>query len=366
MATGWVWHERYMWHDSRSFADWAPAEALFEPEPSVESPQTKRRLMNLVHASGMAPQLTWLEPRPASVEQIQALHTPEYVARVRELSARDGGSAGEVTPFGPGSYEIALLAAGGCITAVDAVLDGRVRNAYALVRPPGHHAEIPNGRGYCLFGNTSIAALHARRSRGIERVAIVDWDVHHGNGTEDAFYRDRSVLTISLHQDGLYPEDRGAVEDNGAGDGEGFNLNVPLPAGCGRAAYEHAFAEVVLPALDAFTPQLIMVASGLDASWGDPDGRMTLTPGCFARLTRMLMEAADHLCDGRLALIHEGGYSTVAVPYCGLAILEELTGHRTGVLLDAMVSGNPQTKPLHQHEREAVAAAAAYLAALRG
>ncbi len=361
MRTGFVWDERYMWHDSRTFAEWLPPEALYEPEPSLESPATKRRLKNLLDASGLSRELEPIAARPAREEEILRLHTAEYVRHIRELSAANGGEAGESTPFGRGSYEIALLAAGGCIEAVDAVLDGRVANAYALVRPPGHHAEAARGRGYCIFGNTALAALHAREARGLERVAIVDWDVHHGNGTESAFYADRSVLTISLHQEEHYPLGRGRTRDRGEGEGVGRNLNVPLPAGGGRAAYEHAFEQVVLPALDAFGPELVLVACGFDAAWCDPASRMNLTPDCFARLARMLLDAAERHCDGRLALLHEGGYSTIGVPYCGLAVIEELCGVRTGVPRDAMVEGGPAERPLHEHERAAVAAAAANL-----
>jgi acetoin utilization deacetylase AcuC-like enzyme len=247
------------------------------------------------------------------------------------------------------------------MNAVDALLDGEIDNGYVLARPPGHHAERDSGRGYCIFGNTSLAALHARTKRGVARVAIVDIDVHHGNGTEDAFYGDPSVLTISLHQDGLYPPGRGLVGDTGEGDGAGANLNIPLPPGGGRAAYEHAFEQVVLPALDRFRPDLLLVASGLDASMYDPNARMNLSADCFGRLARMLIDAAERLCDGRVLFIHEGGYSSMYVPYCGLRIVEELSGERTGVP-DALNDGDPTQHPLHDHERAAVAASAANLA----
>ncbi len=359
MATGFLWDERYMWHDARTFAEVLPPELLFEPEPSPESPATKRRFKNLVDASGMAAHLHWLAPRPATEAEILRLHTAAYVARIRAESAGTGGEAGEWTPFGRGSYEVALLAAGGAITAVDAVLDGAVDNVYALVRPPGHHAEPDRGRGYCIFGNTAVAALHARQARAIARVAIVDWDVHHGNGTETAFEGDPTVLAISLHQQNHYPAGRGETVDNGLGAGAGATLNIPLPAGGGRSAYTAAFDRVVLPALARFRPELIIVASGLDASAMDPSARMNLTPPCYGVLTRMLMDAADRMCEGRLVFVHEGGYSSMLVPYCGLAVLEELTGHRTGVPLDQLVDGAPQTIPLHDHERANIDAAAA-------
>jgi acetoin utilization deacetylase AcuC-like enzyme len=248
---------------------------------------------------------------------------------------------------------------------VDAVLDGAVDNAYALVRPPGHHADAGLGRGYCIFGNTAIAARHAQRARGLSRVAVVDFDVHHGNGTESAFYSDPSVLTISLHQEEHYPYGRGRTTDAGDGPGLGYNLNVPLPAGGGIAAYAHAFSEVVVPALEAFRPDLILVASGLDANWNDPSARMNLTPPCYAGLTRTLLDAAARLCEGRLVFIHEGGYSPMGVAYCGLAILEELTGHRTEVAYRGVIDGDPVSLPLHEHERAAVARAAKNLVHLR-
>ena len=338
-----------------------PPESLYEPEPSLESPATKRRFKNLVEVSGMGAHLTEIPARPATELELGRIHTSAYIESIRERSAQMGGEAGEGTPFGRGSYEIASLAAGGCIAAVDAVLDGTVANVYALVRPPGHHAESARGRGYCIFANAAIAVRHAQAERGLARVAIVDWDVHHGNGSESAFYDDPSVLTISLHQEEHYPAGRGRVTDAGEGAGLGYNLNIPLPAGTGRGGYEHAFERVVLPALDAFAPELIVVASGLDASWMDPGGRMNLTPDCYRRLTRTLMAAADRLCDGRLVLLHEGGYSTLAVPYCGLAVLEALTGHATSVAFDEATDGDPAQRPLHQHERDAVTAAAANL-----
>ena len=330
-TTGWVWHERYAWHDARGLMDSAPPEALFEPEPSLESGVTKRRFRNLVDASGLLGRLVAIDARSAGDEVLAWIHDPAYIEDVRARSADGGGDAGTWTPFGRGTYDIAALAAGGCIAAADAVADGRVRNAYALVRPPGHHAGPAGGSGYCVFSNVALTALHLQRGRGVGRVAIVDWDVHHGNGTQATFWTDPSVLAISLHQDGLFPVGSGHREETGAGEGEGATINVPLPAGSGRAAYLDAFDRVVRPALDRFAPQFVLVASGLDASMCDPLGRMNLTSECFGLLTDRVLDAAGELCDGRLVLCHEGGYSSGYVPYCGLAIVERLAGVATGV-----------------------------------
>jgi acetoin utilization deacetylase AcuC-like enzyme len=185
--------------------------------------------------------------------------------------------------------------------------------------------------GFCLFGNVSVAAHHLRQARGLARVAIVDWDVHHGNGTQSAFYDDPSVLTISLHQDGCFPLFSGAVDDNGEGAGAGANINIPLPRGGGRGAYVAAFERVVVPALERFAPDFIIIANGLDAGAMDPLGRMQMHSDGYRELTKLIMGAADRLCEGRLVVEHEGGYSSAYVPFCGLAIVEELSGLSSGV-----------------------------------
>lgn len=362
MTTGFVWHELYAWHDTGMATSWVPTGPPAQPEPHVESPASKRRLRGLIEVSGLLGGLRDISPRPASNDELLRMHTPEYIDRIEALSDEAGGDAGESTPFGRGSAEIARLAVGGCLEGVDAVLGGEVENAYALVRPPGHHAESDMGRGFCLFGNSALAALHARQAGGLERVAIVDWDVHHGNGTEHAFYEDPSVLAISLHQDNLYPAGSGAVEDTGTGDGEGFNVNIPLPPGCGTGAYEHAFDRVVEPALRAFDPDLIIVACGFDAGAMDPLGRMILTSDDFRNLTRRLLGVATDVCGGRLVMCHEGGYSSAYVPFCGLAVLEELSGQRTGTedpFLEAL--SGVAWRGLQPHQEEAIAKVAGKL-----
>jgi acetoin utilization deacetylase AcuC-like enzyme len=360
--TGFLFHERYLWHDTRAAAGFIPAGGMVEPDRHAENPDTKRRLRNLLEVSGLLDRLVALKPREASEDEVLRVHTRAHLERVKKLSAENGGDAGVLAPFGPGSYEIALLAAGGVIAAVDAVLERRVDNVYALVRPPGHHAEPDQGMGFCIFSNVAIAAKHAREARGLARVAVVDWDVHHGNGTEAAFYADPSVLTISVHQDNYFPAGRGKLEDVGEGAGRGYALNLPLPPGSGHGAYEAAFARVVAPALRRFRPELILVASGFDGGAMDPLGRMLATSATFRSLARTLLECARELCDGRLVLAHEGGYSTAHVPFCGLAVLEELSGIATGVedpfLEFFMAIGGQELQP---HQDAAIRAAEALL-----
>jgi len=233
--------------------------------------------------------------------------------------------------MGRGSHEIALLAAGGAIEAFDAVVAGKVDNAYTLCRPPGHHALAELAMGFCLYNNLVIGIQHVRARRGIERVAVVDWDVHHGNGTEAAFYSDPNALTISLHQDRLFPLDSGAMSDTGEGAGVGRNINIPLPPGSGAGAYMAAMEQAVVPALQAFKPELIVVACGFDASAMDPLGHMMLSSGAYRRMTSAIMAAARDLCGGRVVMTHEGGYSASYVPYCGLAVMETLSAMDSGV-----------------------------------
>ena len=367
MTTGFLWDELYAWHDTGTGAGFLSAGGLVEPEVHGESAATKRRLRNLLDVTGLLGQMTQLRARPATEAEILRLHTREYLDGIKGMSAAGGGDAGELAPFGAGGYEIAALAAGGAIEAVDAVLRGDVDNAYALVRPPGHHAERDRGRGFCIFGNTALAAMHAREERDVARVAIVDWDVHHGNGTEHAFYADPTVLTISLHQDNLYPADSGRVEDTGVGAGEGCNLNVPLPPGSGNGAYEAAVERIVVPALRTFRPEIILVACGFDASMLDPFAIMMLDSHGFARMTRIVLDLAAEVCDGRLAMIHEGGYSSAYVPFCGAAAIEELleTAER---IEDPFIEAFRQMAytELQPHQDEAIRRAEAKLAGVPG
>lgn len=329
--TGWIFDERFLWHDTGSGAGSLNAGGYVEPGVHTENPASKRRLRNLVDVSGLGRKLTSIPPRSATVEALYRLHDPAYVASIERRSLGRGGEAGERAPFGPGSYEIARLAVGACEVAVEAVISGRVRNAYALVRPPGHHAERERGRGFCLFANVALAALFARNDLDVERIAIVDWDVHHGNGTQGAFWDDRSTLVISVHQAHLFPHDSGNIDELGGEDAEGLNINVPMPPGSGEGAYVAAFESVVEPVVAGFGPDLILVACGFDASALDPLGCMMLRSHSFRIVAERIVALAEEHCDGRLVLCHEGGYSDAYVPFCGLAVLEALSGIRTAV-----------------------------------
>ncbi len=320
--TGVVYDERCLAHVNPpggvafgTLPEWATVEAFERPE--------RLSLTRAVLAgSGALGRVTEIGARAATPDELALAHTPEHVARVLEAAARpEPVELGTDAWTGPGTHDAMLLAAGGLLAAVAAVLDGTVDNAFALLRPPGHHAESGASMGFCLFNNVAVAARWAQRERGLERVAIVDWDVHHGNGTEEIFLGDPTVLTVSLHQDGLYPAHTGRLETGGEA-----NVNVPLPAGTGDAGYAHAFERVVEPVLRAFRPELLLIGAGQDASATDPLGRMSLTVPGFRALADRAVALAGELCGGRLVVALEGGYSLLHVPLANLAILEGLAG----------------------------------------
>lgn len=251
-----------------------------------------------------------VEPRPATEEELLRVHDASFVKWLEGLRGEEGYIDAD-TYVGPASVEVAELAAGGTIALVDAMIKGPVKRGVALVRPPGHHARPKHAMGFCLFNNVALAAAHAR-AQGLSRIAIVDWDVHHGNGTQECFYSDPSVLYVSTHQFPFYPG-TGAVLESGKDDGKGYTINVPLTAGGGDAVYRGAFERVILPALFEYEPELVIVSAGFDASARDPLAEMTLSADAFGWMGRALRLVADASAEGRIALVLEGGYDLVAL-----------------------------------------------------
>lgn len=249
-------------------------------------------------------------PRAATDDELLRVHGTQFIEWLRTLRG-DQGYLDADTYVGPESVEVAELAAGGCVAMVDAMLDGSTPRGIALVRPPGHHAKPDHAMGFCLLNNVAIAAAHAR-ARGLQRIAIVDWDVHHGNGTQDAFVADPHVLYVSTHQFPFYPG-TGAVEERGDADGAGFTINVPLTAGGGDGVYRGAFERVILPALEEFAPELVLVSAGFDAAARDPLAEMALSPAAFGWMARELRRVADRSANGRIAMVLEGGYDLIAL-----------------------------------------------------
>ncbi|WP_339533217.1 class II histone deacetylase [Pseudomonas mucidolens] len=333
-TTAFFFDELCLWHNASSHVLVLPVRGWVQPPAGAghaESPETKRRLKNLMDVSGLSGHLQQHGASPASEEDLLRVHRADYLQRFKTLSDNGGGELAPSAPIGPGSYEIARLSAGLAIAAVDAVLSGQVTNAYSLSRPPGHHCLADNAMGFCLLSNIAIAIEAAKARQGLGKVAVVDWDVHHGNGTQSIFENRGDVLTLSLHQEGCFPPGYSGAQDRGQGDGLGANINIPLPPGSGHEAYLHAMKQIVIPALERFEPELIIVACGYDANAVDPLARMLLHSDSFRVMTRMLRQTAERVCQGRLVLVHEGGYSEAYVPFCGLATLEELSGVRTAV-----------------------------------
>lgn len=327
MATGFFWDERCFWHSGGNYAMTLPVGGMVQPMAAgglAESPETKRRLKNLMEVSGLIRELDVRSAPEATRDDLMRVHPAAYLDEFKKLSDAGGGELGLRTPFGPGGFKIAALSAGLAIAAMQAVLQGEMDNAYALTRPPGHHClpDFPNG--FCLLANAAIGIESVLAAGLAKRVAVVDWDVHHGNGTEAVFYDRADVLTISLHQERNYPLDTGEASARGQGAGEGANMNIPLPPGAGHRAYLSAMERLVLPALRQFEPDLIVVACGFDASAFDPLSRMMATAETFACMTEQVMQVAAELCSGRLVMVHEGGYSEAYVPFCGHATIATL------------------------------------------
>ncbi|MQY67189.1 MAG: histone deacetylase, partial [Dehalococcoidia bacterium] len=261
MATGYVYHPIYLKHDTGQH---------------VEVAARLEAITSCLEESGLKSELTPIEPRPASIDEIALVHQRNYIKEIEEKAAGGGGWLDADTVMSADSYQAALYAAGGVIRAVEAVMGGEVANAFALVRPPGHHATSGQAMGFCLFNNIAIAAEYALKKYKLERILIIDFDVHHGNGTQRTFYDNPRVMYVSTHEYPFYPG-TGDINETGSGEGRGTNLNVPLPAGCGDGEYLEVFEQVIAPAARRFNPRLILVSTGYDGHWADPLAMMQVS-----------------------------------------------------------------------------------------
>jgi len=320
MATGYVYDPIYLEHDLRGHP---------------ENQQRLKTILRVLEDHQMLGRLTPIPPLPITPERLERVHTRYYIELVQRVAQRGGGHLDMDTYVCPGSYDAALIAAGGLVDGTRAVLDGQVNNAFALVRPPGHHALRDRGMGFCLFNNVAIAARYALAERGLDRVLIVDFDVHHGNGTQDEFEADPAVMYISTHQYPHYPG-TGYWDETGHGDGAGSIVNVPLSGGVGDQGFARILDEIVGPAAWRFQPQLILVSAGYDAHWDDPLASLLLSVGGYAAIARALKDLAGELCDGRLVLTLEGGYHLEALAYSILNTFAVLLGDQDWKLVDPL------------------------------
>lgn len=325
MKTALIYHPAYLEHDTGTHP---------------ENADRLRETMGLLRKTGLLDKLLLLEPQPATEAILASVHTDAHIQAIRRLGARGGGWIDGDTVMSAGSLQAALLAAGGAVQAVNAVVSGQAQAAFALVRPPGHHATSDRAMGFCLFNNVAVAAAHAIHQHGMERVLIVDFDVHHGNGTQDIFYQEPRVLYFSTHQYPFYPGS-GLVGEKGQGPGKGFTVNVPLPAWCGDEEYLRVFREALEPLAKRFKPLMILVSAGFDLHWSDPIGQMQVSVEGFGRFGEALKALAAECCQGRLVYTLEGGYNLQALSNGVRAILEGL--------LDLPLSPDPVGPPPHRH-----------------
>ncbi len=285
-----------------------------EHDPGPHHPERPERLVVLdeLFASGDVGDFAEIAARPADAEALERVHRPSLIRAVAESAGRSFTQYDADTTASAGSFEAALLAAGSAIALSDAVVEGSIDCGFAAVRPPGHHAESDRAMGFCFFNNVAVAAQHLRSRHGLERVLVVDWDVHHGNGTQHSFYDDPGVMYASLHQYPFYPGSGGA-DEIGRGQGAGYTVNCPMPAGAGHDEYIAAFREVLLPVAREFDPEFVLVSAGFDAHRDDPLASIELDAESFAEMTHALMGLADEHCAGRMVLLLEGGYSLTAL-----------------------------------------------------
>jgi acetoin utilization deacetylase AcuC-like enzyme len=297
--TGFVYHEHFLDHDT----------GYGHPE----RPDRLRSIVSHLKETGLWNNLQHLMINPAAEEHILNVHTKRHVTYVKQaceqgIEVLDQGD----TRVCKDSFEVALLAAGGVLAGVDAVLSGVLKNVFCAIRPPGHHAESNTVMGFCLFNNVAVAARYAQEKYGVGKVLILDWDVHHGNGTQEIFYSDPSVLYISTHQYPFYPG-TGSKEENGEGEGKGYTLNIPMRAGSGEKEYLEAFQKEIIPAIERYRPELIVISAGFDSHKDDPLANINLTEESFAKMTTIVMELAEKYCSGKIVSVLEGGYNLQAL-----------------------------------------------------
>ena len=310
MKVGYVYDPVYLKHDTGQH---------------VENAGRLEAIISHLDRTGLKEELVLIKPRAATAEELSLVHDISHIAHIREAAQEGGGWLDADTIMSPDSYEAALYAAGGLIRAAEAVMDGEVDSAFALVRPPGHHATARRAMGFCLFNNIAIATRYALAKYKLERIAIIDFDVHHGNGTHDAFYDNPGVLYTSTHEYPFYPG-TGDESETGSGQARGTTVNIPLPAGCGDDEYLAAFERIIVPVVRRFNPRLIMVSAGYDPHWDDGLAMMQVSISGFARMVQIIKGLADELCRGRLVFALEGGYNLNALAYSVKATFDVLLG----------------------------------------
>lgn len=307
--TGIVKDQRYLQHSAGAY--------------HPESPERLAAVHAMLENPAMVDKFVQITPREATHKEIEMIHALSYVEYIASTAGKDSVYLDPDTATSPESYEIAKLAAGGLLNAIDNVMEKKVDNAFALVRPPGHHAEYDRAAGFCIFNNVAVGAMHAINKYGLKKILIVDWDLHHGNGTQHSFEDDPRVLYFSTHQYPYYPG-TGSLQEIGRGKGAGYTINVPLGTGMGDADFVKIFRKILQPVANQYKPDFVLISAGFDTYFQDPLGGMRVTPKGFAALTRILLNIADSCCGGRFVVVLEGGYHVMGLAESIKAVLEEM------------------------------------------
>jgi len=333
-ATGFVYHEDYLRHNTG-----------YHPE----SAERLISMMRKLEERGLTKKMERILPVRALPEQIEYVHTGAYLEKVEAMSRRGGGMLDPDTPLCSDTYDVALLAAGGVIKAVDEVMDesNALKHIFALVRPPGHHATPSRGMGFCIFNNVAIAAEQLKRKYGAKRILIADWDVHHGNGTQDVFFEDPSILYFSMHQYPHYPG-TGWIGEVGNGEGKGFTVNVPLPIGTDDSGYLYALNNILVPIATEFRPEFVLVSAGFDAHTADPLASMHVTSLGFGLFTDVIVAIAKKSCGGRVVLTLEGGYNLDAIAESALSVFNSLLANTKELQEGAVGTSGQVTKRIEE------------------
>lgn len=311
MSIGIVKHDIYLQHETDAY----------HPENPKRLEHIYRMLENLDPT-----QLDYIEPRMATQDELALNHTLSYIHEIASTNGHPHTYLDGDTVASAKTYEAACMAAGGVLELVDAILSNRVHSGFAFVRPPGHHAEQGKAMGFCIFNNIAIAARYLRRRHGMNSILIVDFDLHHGNGTQHSFYKEKDVLYFSTHQYPYYPGS-GWYEEIGSEQGTGYTVNVPMSQGMGDEDYVYAFRDVLLPVAEMYRPEIILVSAGFDTYYKDPLGGMEVTESGFSAMTRILMDLAQRCCEGKLLFVLEGGYDLKGLAASTEAVLTELQGY---------------------------------------
>ena len=319
MKVGFVYDTIYLKHDT----------GISKTVAGQENPEKAERLeviMSHLERSKIKQQLKLITPRAATAEELVAVHDKQYISYIQEFTRKGGGLLTPYTVVSRDSYEAAIYAAGGVIRATEVVMDGGVNSAFALIRPPGHHASAQRAMGYCVFNNVAIAAKYALTAYNLERIAIIDFDVHHGNGTQDIFYDDPRVLYVSVHGYPFYPG-TGSLAETGSGKAQGTTVNLSIGKDCTDTEYLQVFEQVIAPVVRRFKPELLLISAGYDPHWADERGVMYVTTTGFAEMVRIIKELAEELCNSRVVFSLEGGYSRTALATSVKATFDVLLGN---------------------------------------